>query len=298
MALSDSEKVNKIKGMLWGALLGDSYGSLFEFVKRPDMPVLNRALTQELYATPGIVNVFGCPLGTITDDGIQIMITIESLLEHDLVLDNADIKQKFVRWVEDGYWTPNGVCFDVGRATLHGLGLLRYRSSANPANIKMEGNGSLMRLPAIAALDHLKTSSLLSFIQITHKSKEPWFYQEQFKYLRLIRKILRDEPYDDIAAREVNHLDDPLYEPTGDVASTVNLAITVLEHGPDDFVDGLNKVVSYGNDTDTNACVYGALKGAAIGHDRLPQWMMKGMWRRKRIGIMIDEFAKRIVDWG
>ena len=45
---------------------------------------------------------------------------------------------------------------------------------------------------------------------------------------------------------------------------------------PADFEDGILAVVSRGGDTDTNACVAGALLGAKLGKSRIPdRWTAK-----------------------
>jgi len=61
----------------------------------------------------------------------------------------------------------------------------------------------------------------------------------------------------------------------GFVLHTVELAFSALARATD-FEDGLLAVLSRGGDTDTNACVAGALLGAKLGRSRIPErWLSK-----------------------
>ena len=56
---------------------------------------------------------------------------------------------------------------------------------------------------------------------------------------------------------------------------TVELAFSALVNAKD-FEDGVVAVISRGGDTDTNACVAGALLGAKFGKSRIPErWVSK-----------------------
>jgi len=64
-------------------------------------------------------------------------------------------------------------------------------------------------------------------------------------------------------------------EDQGYVLHTVELAFSALASAAD-FEEGLVAVVSRGGDTDTNACVAGALLGARLGRSRIPErWLAK-----------------------
>jgi len=61
----------------------------------------------------------------------------------------------------------------------------------------------------------------------------------------------------------------------GFVLHTVELAFSALANAAD-FEDGVVTVLSRGGDTDTNACVAGALLGAKFGKSRIPErWLSK-----------------------
>jgi ADP-ribosylglycohydrolase len=64
-------------------------------------------------------------------------------------------------------------------------------------------------------------------------------------------------------------------EDQGYVLHTVELAFSALASAAD-FEEGIVAVVSRGGDTDTNACVAGALLGAKLGKSRIPErWVAK-----------------------
>jgi len=280
--------LDRIKGSLWGALIGDSYGALYEFTPRDKMPLLNQRVTELLYRTPLPLNAHGYPLGTITDDGIQIMITLETLVKGDLALDLSAIRRKFIRWVDRGYWTPDKVCFDVGTNTLQGL------FGTKVPNKRQEGNGALMRIPPIAAVMHLGDEQVHKFVRITHKSNMPEFYEVHNQFVWALRSLILTG---DAAFMKHLHIYDRKYAPIPTAMDTYALASTVMAERKG-FIDGLNRVISFGHDTDTNACVYGALKGAEIGYKALPKWMITPMWRKSLIGKIIDNFAQKVVESG
>jgi len=285
-------KIDRIKGMLWGALIGDSFGALFEFTPRSKMPILDGDYVIDIYQHSDLVNnVFGYPVGTITDDGIQIMITIESLLQNNMHINIRDIRFKFRDWYYEGYWTPDGECFDIGGTTLEGLLFAGNPLFRIKATKKSEGNGSLMRLPAIAGLKTLHLEDIIKFIQITHRTESKDFYRVQVDYVNTLRNILSGKIPKRVGTKSL--MTTKRYQPTGDAMSTARLALTVFRYGPESYLDGLCKVVSFGNDTDTNGCVYGALKGAAVGYSNIPKWMIDPMWNKDKISALIEEFAEK-----
>lgn len=58
---------------------------------------------------------FDTPPGTWSDNSSLTLCLLESLSEKGY--DPRDIGDRFIRWYQDGYWTPFGEAFDIGRAT-------------------------------------------------------------------------------------------------------------------------------------------------------------------------------------
>ena len=108
---------NRAKGMLWGLIVGDAFGSPVQFCEKDDHPWIT-----EMVACP----TFGLPPGCWTDDGSMAMCIMDSYVRmggYDL----KDIGMTFVKWLDDGYLSSmEGRSFDVGGATMTSVSEIAY----------------------------------------------------------------------------------------------------------------------------------------------------------------------------
>ena len=77
----------------------------------------------------------------------MILCTTDSLVNREF--DLADMGDRFVRWMNNGYWTARGEPFDIGIATSTALLRVADETPAQQAGGRDEfdnGNGSLMRI--------------------------------------------------------------------------------------------------------------------------------------------------------
>ena len=137
-------KHDRIRGGLWGAIVGDALGVPVEFQ--------DRAI---LECTPVLgMRGFGShnqPPGTWSDDSSMTLCTIESLLETGF--DTDDMGRRFVDWYNAERWTPWGKVFDIGMTTRSALLAVARGTKADLAGGITEssnGNGSLMRILPVA----------------------------------------------------------------------------------------------------------------------------------------------------
>jgi len=134
----------RILGGLWGSLVGDALGVPVEFKDRATV------LADPVKDMRG----FGShnqPPGTWSDDGALALCTVDSLLHTEF--DTQDMGMRFVRWMNEEYWTATGVVFDVGGATADALMQIASGTPAERAGGCDEysnGNGSLMRILPVA----------------------------------------------------------------------------------------------------------------------------------------------------
>ena len=95
---------SRVRGAIYGHLLGDAFGVPYEF-SSPDR------LPSKLEWTG-----FGThqqPRGTWSDDGALMLCQIESLLNCGQFSDWASAKL-FAKWLEEGHHAAGGLVFDVG----------------------------------------------------------------------------------------------------------------------------------------------------------------------------------------
>jgi ADP-ribosylglycohydrolase len=164
---SQISKKDRILGGLWGSLVGDALGVPVEFIDRATVQ-LNPVNSMREYGT------HDQPRGTWSDDGAMILCTADSLVNHELNID--DMGARFVRWMKDGLWTANGEVFDVGGTTSTALLRIAKGIPAGEAGVGMEdsnGNGSLMRiLPVVLRFAAEPTESFAGRLEkvsaITH----------------------------------------------------------------------------------------------------------------------------------
>jgi len=130
---------NKVRDALMGLCVGDALGVPVEFVKRETLRA-DPVMDMRGYGT------HDQPSGTWSDDSSLAFCLAESLCQgYDL----QDIAKSFVKWYQEGYWTPHGRVFDIGIATSRALHKLATGTSPLLSGGVQEadnGNGSLMRI--------------------------------------------------------------------------------------------------------------------------------------------------------
>ena len=119
---------NKAKGMLWGLIVGDAFGSPIQFSGKDNHPWIT-----EMVACP----VFNLPPGYWTDDGSMAMCIMDSYVRKG-GYDVKDIGDTFVKWFMDGYLSSKGgESFDVGGATWNACQNIAFRHEYVNGHVKI-----------------------------------------------------------------------------------------------------------------------------------------------------------------
>ena len=147
-----------IKSGIFGAIVGDALGLPVQFRPREDRD-LDPVTDMRGYGA------FDMPPGSWSDDSSLILATMDGLaaslkkeerhenLSLDEIIDYEIIMKNFSKWLNKGEFTPYGFAYDVGGATMDGIG--RYDRGTEPIlsggiGEGDNGNGSLMRILPIA----------------------------------------------------------------------------------------------------------------------------------------------------
>lgn len=148
-------KEDRIKGSLYGFIVGDALGVPVEFSDRG-------ALTSKPIKTMEEYGTHNQPKGTWSDDSSMVLATIDSMYNNkekllsDDIIDYSDLMSRFSNWKNKGDYTPNNIVFDIGIST--SLAISKFENSGNPfcgdTNINSNGNGSLMRILPISIFTH------------------------------------------------------------------------------------------------------------------------------------------------
>lgn len=239
-------------GAVWGAAVGDALGVPYEFKAR------------DSFVCAGMVGhgTHDQPAGTWSDDTALLLATCDSI-RHCGRVDVSDMLSRFRSWYEQGDYTPDGKVFDVGITTAAALHL-GYGGAEEWNN----GNGSLMRIAPLAfcgasddevraasAITHahrISTEACVQFVSMLRQAAvSPQLLHERL--LTIFGGVPRDE------VRSGGFVRDTLQASLWCFATT------------DSYQDCVLTAVNLGSDTDTTACVAGALAGTAYGLGSIPK---------------------------
>lgn len=303
---------NKIKGGIIGLLVGDALGVPYEFHAKEEIPPFD-----EIEFEPP--NSFqrahaGVPVGTWSDDGAQALILLNSLLECGK-FDVAHFAEGLVDWYDRGFMAVGGVVFDVGIQTSESIRELKSGISPKISGGFDEysnGNGSLMRVLPLA-LWHRGSDEELVRIAFDQSAVTHGHLRSKLccaLYCLWARNILNENesPFqtansdlkklfenNEEALKEleiVNNYNTANLNGSGYVVDSLHTAIDCFEQ-EDSYEYVVKKAISYGNDTDTTACIAGGIAGIKFGIDGIPQ-----RWRENLRGKEIcDRLIEKLLEY-
>jgi ADP-ribosyl-[dinitrogen reductase] hydrolase len=290
------ESFERLKGMVFGLATGDALGVPVEFSKRVscrENPVTG-------------MRGFGThtqPAGTWSDDASMTFCTMEAMLG-DFSPELLGIY--FLRWMQQGFWTPHGIVFDKGLATTAALQRLAAGTPAVLAggNDEMSnGNGSLMRIAPLAWYPEQEEAAFFHLIReassVTHG--HPRSVMACHFYLLLLRQLFRHEPaqawekvrtnwpsqmeklwpeavselsaFDRILQPDFASLSEDEIQSGGYVMHSLEASVWCLLN-TNSYTDAVLKAINLGEDTDTTGAICGALAGTVYGYSSIPkEWI-------------------------
>jgi ADP-ribosyl-[dinitrogen reductase] hydrolase len=281
--------------------VGDALGTTLEFTVRDTLP-----LHTEM--TGG--GAFNLPAGVWTDDTSMALALADSLLaSHGF--DGADLQRRFLRWMDEGEYSPTGRCFDIGITTRQAL--TRFRQTGNPIAGPIDensaGNGSLMRLaPAVLyILSDAVSCRQLATAQSSTTHGAPQAIQCCEFFADLLRRAIGGEGKDQLLAGRdlgghpaVGALAMGSWKgkarndirSSGYVIHTLEAALWAIDQ-TDSFEAALVLAVNLADDADTVGAVAGQLAGSIYGMDAIPpRWLRDLAWR-ERLVVTADALLLR-----
>jgi ADP-ribosylglycohydrolase len=287
---------DRLRGALWGLLVGDALGVPYEFHEPED---IGPAEAIGMEPRPYFARAHrGTPPGTWSDDGAQALCLLASLLDRGR-FDPDDFSRRLLAWLEEGYMAVDGRVFDCGITTRRALRALRGGVPpllAGPNGESDNGNGSLMRVLPLA-LWHAGSDADLVDLAHAQSSVTHGHARSQVccaLYCLWVRRVLAAEAdadawRDAVAALRALYGDTPKRaeleehvrpdEPpaprargTGYVVDTLLTVRSVISEPSYERV--VQAAIAHGRDTDTTACVAGGLAGARGGVGAIPpRWL-------------------------
>lgn len=309
-----TDRRSRVLGSLYGLLVGDALGVPYEFHPPAALPPLHEI---EMEPPPGFWRAHrGVPPGTWSDDGALALALLDALLDEGRP-DAAAIAGRIVEWARQGRYAVDGRVFDIGMQTSASVEQLEEGASPFESGGNGEysnGNGSLMRVAPLALWHRGSDAELAeaAHLQSLPTHAHPRSLAACALLSLTLRRILDrdlgpDEALEDaVAALAANYagrapfadelqalMDAPQrHSPTGSgyVVDTLWSAVHAVRDR--DFEGALRAAVAFGNDTDTTACVAGAIAGALHGIDAIPPRWMQAL-RGKEI---VEPLAGRLLD--
>jgi ADP-ribosylglycohydrolase len=289
---------SRIRGGIYGLLVGDALGVPYEFHEPENLPP-----SQKIEFDPpwgfGRAHASVKP-GTWSDDGAQALCLLASLLERGR-FDAEDFAGRIARWYDEGYMAVDGHVFDVGITT--GLAIRAIKagvpaSKSGPNGQRDNGNGSLMRSLPLAIWHRGSDEELMADAhaqsRVTHGHERSQICCAL--YCLWARGVLRGhdtrsawsaavavgrQVYADSAAfprfteeleSHIRPDDAPEGDGSGYVVDSLRSARWAVEQGG--YEEAVRAAISLGHDTDTTACIAGGIAGLLDGVEAIPRrWL-------------------------
>lgn len=271
------EILKRAQGCLIGQLAGDSLGSLVEF-ESPET-IREKYPDGIKYLSDG--GTFKTIAGQPTDDS-ELALMLARTLVRNKIYNLQDTYDAYLYWLKS---EP----FDIGHTT--------YRGLNNQPDYDSQANGALMRISPLgifgvnydletvanwaekdASITHphrvCKHTNALYTMAISYAIKngtEPTELYNKIVEWAVERNV--DESLLNVIKKSKHSPPENYMHQAGWVLKTFQNALYQLLHA-DNLEQGIIDTVMRGGDTDTNACICGALLGAVYGIDSIPeQWL-------------------------
>lgn len=304
------KQASKIKGSLWGSVIGDALGVPHEFKMREEFEA-NPVNKMEGFGT------HDQPPGTWSDDTSLSLCTMISLSQKGL--DFNDQMSLFLKWLEEGFCTPHGKVFDIGDSTMESI--LNYKRGVNlfecgGRQVWQNGNGSLMRILPLSI--NLKNQRDEVIIEETSKSSSLTHGHNRSQltcsfYSLFLKRLLNCMDFSTAYLETINVigpkmeaekeefsriLDQSILK--GERISSTGYVIHSLEaslycvNSTNSFKDAVLKAVNLGFDTDTTAAITGGIAGAIYGYESIPSEWINVIVRKDFIEEVINGFIQSL----
>lgn len=255
------EKLDRIKGALYGFAIGDSMGATTEFMT--DIEIREKLGMVYEIVGGGWLNL---KAGDPTDDTDMTICVMKALIEDDLVNFEKNVADFFVEWYKTN---PK----DIGKQCNFAIEYYIDNEKFVEIDDTALGNGSLMRsLPcALRGRDYIELNVKQG--RITHNNK-------------ICDDIIRE--YSDIIIKNIHGINCDTYEkklmpPSGYIVNTFNNAIYWAQKPS--IKECIISAVNHGGDSDTIAAIAGSISGSKYGYTSIPNTWIDQLSSKTKLEI-------------
>lgn len=287
------------KGTLLGLAIGDALGAAVEFRD----PGTFAPVTGYRAGGP-----HGLSAGEWTDDTSMALAMADSIGAMGWNL--HDQLTRYVKWWQEGEYSVNNWCFDIGGTTALSLSdFMEKRTICTDPGEDMSGNGSIMRLAPVAIKyydyfpDRIRELSIIAddSSRTTHGSSQcrsacrvlalmltglingwskemilslTWPSLIELQYIEPLHPKIFE-----VVAGSYKTKNPPDIKGSGWVVQSLEAALWAF-YNSDSFEDAVLKAVNLGDDADTTGAVCGQLAGAYYGESGIPSSLLTGLARK------------------
>ena len=298
--------ISRYIGALLGLAVGDALGTSVEFKDPGSFPPVTDLIGGGL---------FELKPGEWTDDTSLALCLAESLIEKGFC--KKDQLERYVRWMDHGYLSSNGSCFDIGNTTSYSLQRFQKTGIVDTdlTDSRKAGNGSIMRLVAVPmyygsdplnAIEKSGESSKTTHGALTAVDACRYFGGLLYGALNGVTKdkllASRYAPIKDYwtineLAPEIENVAEGSYKirnppeirGTGYVVQSLEAALWAFCNSSS-FKEGCLLAVNLGHDADTTGAVYGQIAGAYYGIENIAsEWINKIAMKE-----LITDYAEKL----
>ena len=293
-----SNSTSKVLSGLMGVCIGDALGFPVQFIGREERvkdPVTGMS-----------------PYSLWSDDSSLTFCLAEAMCDGFSLEAIADY---FIKWLEEGYWTPQGHAFDMGMTTVNAIQRLKEGIppvQAGGDSERNNGNGSLMRILPLAF--YSQKLGYADLIQRVHEVSCITHFHPRAQmacgiYVSIATQLLtesnRRSAYlqgiemasgiykDPVCSSELHHFDRVLsgriadypmdkIQSSGYVVHTLEAALWSWLN-TSNYAEAVLTAVNLGDDTDTTAAVTGGLAGIEYGFSSIPDHWIDVILRKDDI---------------
>lgn len=297
-------ELDRFRGCLLGLATGDAVGTTVEFKPRGSfLPV-----TDLVGGGP-----FRLKPGQWTDDTSMALCLAASLIERD-GFDAIDQMNRYCAWLDRGYLSSTGSCFDIGNTVRQAL--QQYKASGAPfsgsTDPQSAGNGCLMRIAPIPMFYFPNRDRILHFAgessRTTHGAAEcidasRLFCDVLFRALSGASKteILSQSDLSIISSPSICKIAQGEYQNkaiddirgSGYVVKSLEAALWCF-WTTQTYAEAILAATNLGDDADTTAAICGQVAGAYYGESKIPGHWLEQLTMRQEITQMVDRLYEAV----
>lgn len=324
MAISIKDKV---RGCLWGIVVGDALGAPLEGYSAEKIAELHGRVTT--FKQPLGHKWFNDqPLGFWTDDTQLSFAVLKALLaaedfdmdviaEHQAIAMGESVSgwgyttQDSIRNLKNGvHWSKSGITDNPQRGTGNGV-IMKIAPIACWDYMQYEEMPYHHRIVQFSAMSHYTEMS--AYAAIAHSQAihhclafQPNEFQKEifldeiynYAYHEFVDEAKLDPPLnktEDNLRAKLMLLDNDVNFREGGCYIYESLPFTYAYFLQDQTIEGLYNVINAGGDTDTNGSMLASMIGALHGIKVFPQELLDGIQEKDQIGDLIEKFIEIFV---